>query len=92
MGAVQAEIERRLTAAFQPTMLAVSNDSASHAGHMGDDGSGESHFSLTIEAPAFQGMNRLARQRAVNAALGDLLRERIHALSMTVRAPGEASG
>lgn len=89
MGTVQAEIERRLEEAFQPTYLAVSNDSASHAGHMGDDGTGESHFSLTIEAPAFAGLGRVQRQRAVNGALGDLMRTRIHALSMTVRAPGE---
>lgn len=91
MGAVQAEIERRLTAAFAPARLEVSNDSAAHAGHMGDDGTGESHFSLTIEAAAFAGMSRVARQRAVNAALGELMRERIHALSMTVLAPGEGS-
>lgn len=91
MGTVQAEIERRLREAFQPTHLSVSNDSGSHAGHMGDDGTGESHFSLTIAAPAFAGMNRVQRQRAVNAALGDLMRTRIHALSMTVRAPGEGA-
>ena len=89
-GPVQQEMERLLAAAFAPTHLAVINDSASHHGHAGDDGSGESHFTVEIEAEVFAGMTRLARQRAVNAALGDLMRERVHALAIRARAPGEA--
>ena len=65
------------------------NDSARHHGHAGDDGSGESHFTVEIEAEAFAGMSRLERQRAVNAALGDLMRERVHALAIRARAPGD---
>jgi BolA protein len=88
-GPVAAEIEQRLRATLAPTRLAVINDSARHHGHAGDDGSGESHFTVEIEAPAFAGMSRLERQRAVNAALGDLMRERVHALAIRARAPGE---
>ncbi|ARR54436.1 BolA family protein [Rhizorhabdus wittichii] len=88
-GPVAAEISRRLTAALAPTRLAVIDDSESHRGHAGHDGSGESHFTVEIESPAFAGQNRVARQRAVNAALGDLLRERVHALAIRARAPGE---
>ena len=88
-GPVATEIDRRLRAALDPTRLAVINDSEKHRGHGGDDGSGESHFTVEIEAPAFAAMSRLDRQRAVNAALGDLLRERIHALAIRARAPGE---
>jgi BolA protein len=87
-GSVAAEIEQRLRAALSPTSLAVVNDSAKHHGHAGDDGSGESHFTVEIEAETFAGMTRLERQRAVNAALGDLMRERIHALAIKARAPG----
>ena len=83
------QITARLTAALSPTHLAVSNDSAQHAGHMGDDGTGESHFSVTIEAPAFAGVSRVQRQRLVNQALADLLRDRIHALAIRATAPGE---
>lgn len=83
-------IHARLSEALTPTRLHVSNDSAQHRGHMGDDGSGESHFSVVIESPAFTGMNRVARQRAVNAALADLLATRIHALAIRAVAPGEA--
>lgn len=83
-------IHARLSEALTPTRLQVSNDSAQHRGHMGDDGSGESHFSVVIESPAFTGMNRVARQRAVNSALADLLATRIHALAIRAVAPGEA--
>jgi BolA protein len=88
-GPVADLIERRLRGAFAPTRLAVINDSARHLGHAGDDGSGESHFTVEIEAPAFAAMTRLQRQRAVNAALADLLRDRIHALAIRATAPGE---
>ncbi|RJF93384.1 BolA family protein [Sphingomonas cavernae] len=88
-GPVAAEIEARLTAALSPARLAVINDSAKHRGHMGDDGSGESHFTVEIESAAFAGQTRLARQRMVNHALGDLLRERVHALAIRATAPGE---
>lgn len=88
-GPVAAEIEQRLRNALSPTRLAVINDSARHRGHSGDDGSGESHFTVEVEAEAFAGMTRLARQRAVNAALGDLMKERVHALAIRATAPGE---
>ncbi|QQV76479.1 BolA family transcriptional regulator [Sphingomonas aliaeris] len=83
------QITARLTAALAPTHLHVSNDSASHAGHMGDDGTGETHFSVTIESAAFSGVSRVQRQRMVNTALADLLRDRIHALAIKARAPDE---
>ena len=89
-GPIEAEITTRLTDALSPTRLIVTNDSAQHSGHMGDDGSGESHFSVEVESAAFTGLNRVARQRAVNAALGDLLSSgRVHALAIKAVAAGE---
>ncbi|MBY8822035.1 BolA family protein [Sphingomonas colocasiae] len=88
-GPVATEIEARLTAALSPARLAVINDSAQHRGHMGDDGSGESHFTVEIESAAFAGQSRVARQRMVNHALGDLMRNAVHALAIKARAPGE---
>ncbi len=88
-GPIAQEIERLLTQAFAPTRLAVINDSASHAGHSGHDGSGESHFTIEIESAAFSGESRLNRQRMVNKALGDLPGERVHAMAIKARAPGE---
>lgn len=84
-----AEIERRLQSAFSPQRLAVIDDSAKHRGHAGHDERGESHFTVEIVAADFAGKNRVARHRAVNAALADLLTERVHALAIVARAPGE---
>lgn len=88
-GPIQIEMENLLEAAFSPSHLAVINDSAKHHGHAGDDGSGESHFTVEIESAAFAGINRVNRQRMVNKALGDLPGERIHALAIRAKAPGE---
>jgi len=89
-GPVAAEITRRLTQALEPTHLLVRDDSENHRGHAGynPDG-GESHFTVEIVSPRFAGLNRVQRQRAVNNALGDLLKERVHALAIRAKAPGE---
>ncbi len=84
---VADEMHALLSAAFAPARLDIINDSAKHSGHMGDDGSGESHFTIAIEAAAFATMNRLARQRAVIAALGDIVGGRVHAVAIKADAP-----
>lgn len=86
-GPITAEIETLLTAAFAPTRLAVINDSAKHSGHSGDDGSGESHFTVEIESAAFAGQSRVMRQRMVNQALGDIPGQRVHAMAIKASAP-----
>lgn len=78
---VADEIAARLTAAFAPDRLEVENESHRHAGHAGDDGSGESHFRVLIRAPALAAMGRVERHRAVNRALGDIT-TRVHALAL----------
>jgi BolA protein len=75
------EIEARIRAAFTVTELVVENESHRHAGHSGDDGTGESHFALRLRAAELAPMGRLARHRAVQAALGDI-HQRLHALAM----------
>jgi len=82
-------IAARLSENLTPSRLEVINDSHHHAGHMGDDGTGESHFTVIVESARFVGLNRVARQRLVNQALADLLSSRIHALAIRARAPGE---
>ncbi len=76
------EIETRLRDAFAPRELAVIDDSESHRGHAGFQEGGESHFNVRIRSDTFKGMNRLARHRAVHAALGPDLISRIHALAL----------
>lgn len=82
---IQAEIETLLRDAFQPSQLVVENESHRHAGHAGDDGTGESHFNVLIRAEAFAAMNRVARHRAVHKVLGDI-NTRVHALALDIGA------
>jgi BolA protein len=88
-GPVATEMLARLNSALCPTAIELSDDSEQHRGHGGYNPAGESHFSLRIESPAFVGKSRVERQRMVYAALGDLMRERVHALSVRATAPGE---
>ena len=88
-GPVAQEIAQRLHAALAPESLQVIDDSEKHRGHAGHDERGESHFTVEIVAGRFRGMSRVDRQRAVNSALGDLLKDRIHALAIRARAPEE---
>jgi BolA family transcriptional regulator, general stress-responsive regulator len=90
-GSVAQEIETLLREAFAPDRLEVINDSARHHGHAGDDGSGESHFTVVIESAAFAGKGRLERQRMVNRALDDIPGDRVHALAIRAIAPGEGA-
>ena len=88
-GPVATEMLARRNAALVPTRIELIDDSEKHRGHGGYNPSGESHFTLAIESPAFQGKSRVERQRLVYAALGQLMHDRVHALSIKARAPGE---
>ena len=87
-GPVAAEMVRRLHSTLSPTAVELIDDSEQHRGHGGYNPAGESHFTLNIESAAFAGKNRVERQRMVYAALGDLMRTRVHALSIHAKAPG----
>lgn len=78
------KIQTRLSEAFAPRMLEVVDDSESHRGHSGFQDGGESHFQVSIASDAFAGMSRIARHRAVHAALGKDLVTEIHALALTI--------
>ena len=89
MGAIFDAIQNKLQAAFEPSRLEVVDDSARHSGHAGAREGGESHFNVTIEAQAFAGANKVARQRMVYRALAEELAGPLHALSVKALAPGE---
>jgi len=87
-------IRATLTAAFAPATLTVTDDSAHHAGHVGSQGSaGQTHYSVLLVSESFRGMNRVARSRAVNAALagefGAVEAGGMHALALALRTPEE---
>lgn len=88
-GPVATEMLRRLNSALSPSRVELIDDSEQHRGHGGYNPAGESHFTLQIESAAFAGKSRVERQRMIYGALGDLMRERVHALSIRATAPGE---
>ena len=81
---VTQEIETKLRDAFAPRDLEVVDDSESHRGHAGYQDGGQSHFNVRIRADQFAGQSRIARHRAVHAALGAELIGRIHALALDI--------
>ena len=88
-GPVATEMLRRLNSALSPSFIRLTDDSEKHRGHGGYNPAGESHFTLEIESADFAGTSRVERQRMIYRALGDLMRERVHALSIRATAPGE---
>lgn len=80
--------EADLRETFKATQLQIDDESHLHAGHAGA-ASGGGHFKLTILAPEFEGLNKVARHRAVYAALSKYFPEEIHALTINAIAPSE---
>ncbi len=89
MGETAGRISSKLTEAFSPQKLELVDDSSRHAGHAGAREGGESHFTLTIVSAAFEGLNRVERQRRINTVLAEELAGPVHALSIKALAPGE---
>jgi BolA protein len=87
---VADSIRAKLTDALAPDRLEVVDDSHQHQGHAGHDPRGESHFTVRIVSAAFEGLNRVDRQRRVYALLADELADRVHALALVTRTPAEA--
>ena len=82
--ALETEIRAAL-GTLSPQALEVINESALHSGHAGDDGSGESHWRIVIKAESLNDMSRIARHRAIHAALGKDIIGRIHALAIDIQ-------
>jgi len=69
-------IEQQLKAAFPQAEISVSsNDNV--------------HFSAKVVDAGFDGLNRVARHRQVHDAIGPALGREIHALTLSLRTPGE---
>ena len=85
---VETAIRLRL-APLNPVTLELRDESGQHAGHAGSRPSGGSHWQLTIVSDAFRGKNAVARHRMVYEALGDLMKQDIHALKIEALAPDQ---
>lgn len=84
-----ARIETVIRQHFSPVLVRVSDDSHQHIGHAGARPEGETHYSVLVVAPAFQGQTRIARSRAVHAVLDAEFHDGLHALTLTLRTPDE---
>ena len=82
-------IATALTQAFAPAELRIEDESAHHAGHAGAQPGGETHYAVLLVSDQFRGMSRVARSRAVHAALAPEFAAGLHALSLSLRAPEE---
>ena len=83
-------ITNKLSEAFSPESLDVSDESHLHEGHAGHRPGGETHFRVYIVSAAFQGKSRIERHRMINSALAAELAGSVHALALKAQAPGEA--
>ena len=86
---VAETIRAKLAAAFQPEQLEIVDQSDLHRGHAGARPEGETHFKVSIVSSRFEGMNRVARHRAVTAALASEMDNPIHALALSTLTPAE---
>lgn len=75
-------------AALQPVNIDIIDDSHLHAGHEGAR-SGGGHYTLHIVAAQFAGKPTLARHRMIYSALGEMMKQEIHALNIKAYTPEE---
>lgn len=83
-------IRQLLTDALKPETLEIIDNSAAHAGHVGAR-SGGGHYHVMIVATAFDGKSLVQRHQLVYKALGDLMKQQIHALGINALTPSEAN-
>ena len=75
-------------APLEPISLDIVDESHKHAGHVGArDGGG--HYVLNIVSAQFAGKNTIARHRMIYSALGAMMRQEIHALTIKAQSPDE---
>lgn len=87
MSAETIDLLRQRLATLEPESISIHDDSKRHAGHAGAREGG--HYQLQIVAQAFAGKSTIARHRLIYDAAGDLMRGKIHALSIHAKVPGE---
>ena len=80
-----SRIRELLTAAFEPVDLEILDDSAKHAGHAGAAPGGETHYTVRIASPAFQGLTRVQMQRAIMNVLQPEFDSGLHALALQAK-------
>ncbi|PKD41637.1 BolA family transcriptional regulator [Methylomonas sp. Kb3] len=78
-------IRQKLEEAFKPELIEIIDHSAAHAGHAGNKGGG--HFHVTLISTQFEGKSLVQRHQLVYQALGDMMKDEIHALGINALPP-----
>lgn len=79
---MEQKIKAAISDGIDAFEIQVINDSHKHSGHAGDDGSGQTHFTLRVVSDEFSGCSRMQRQRKINCLIGKLFEEGLHAIQM----------
>ncbi|GAB4817263.1 hypothetical protein N2152v2_004309 [Parachlorella kessleri] len=91
---VADSMRRKLAEQLQPLKLDIADESSKHAGHVEHLGSaagkGETHFTVEIVSPKFEGLTSIKRHRLVYQILDAEMGNPIHALSLVTKTPKEA--
>ena len=81
-------IRHHLTIALKPSLLEIIDNSAAHAGHVGAR-QGGGHYNVTIVSDDFENKTLVQRHQLIYAALGDMMKNDIHALGINALTPSE---
>jgi len=81
---MEERIKKQLIDNLNPEFLEVVNNSNQHFGHLGDDGSGETHFMVKIKAVALNGLTRVEAHRKIKDLLKAEFEGGLHALEIRV--------
>jgi BolA family transcriptional regulator, general stress-responsive regulator len=86
---MQERIVARLTAALDPILLDVVDESDRHAGHAGAREGGGTHYRVRVVSAQFESQSRVDRHRLIYGLLAAEFADGLHALALVAKAPGE---
>jgi BolA protein len=86
---MQERIVARLTAALDPIVLDVADESDRHAGHAGAREGGGTHYRVLVVSAQFERKSRVERHRVVYSLLTAEFADGLHALALVAKAPSE---
>ena len=86
---MQQRIVARLSAALEPILLDVVDESDRPAGHAGAREGGGTHYRVRVVSAQFEHQSRVERHRLVYGLLTAEFADGLHALALVAKAPGE---
>jgi len=84
MANLQQNIEKKIKENLNPEILNIINNSHLHKGHMGDNGTNETHFKIEIRSSNLDNLNRIQAHRKINSLLREEFDQGLHALEIKI--------